>query len=127
METINSQTTVQNEEMTQVEALKAQPAEHQEVPIIDFSCYFEKREGWEVECAKVADSLHRFGVLVVRDPRVNHNDNEQYIDMVEKYFENVGEAYYRGEELPDCRPELSFQTGVTPEATERARDHEKIV
>jgi len=56
----------------------------------------------------VADSLHRFGVLVVRDPRVNHNDNEQYIDMMEKYFENVGEAYYRGEELPDCRPELSF-------------------
>jgi len=47
--------------------------------------------------------------------------------MIEQYFEEVGEASYRGEELVDCRPELSYQTGVTPSSLERARDHHKIV
>ena len=28
--------------------------------------------------------------------------------------------------MPDSRPELSFQTGVTPESVEKARDHEEI-
>jgi len=64
---------------------------------------------------------------VVRDPRVNHSDNGKFIDMVEEYFEKVGEAYYAGQELKDCRPDLSYQTGVTPASTERARDHAKVV
>jgi len=46
--------------------------------------------------------------------------------MVENYFENVGEKFYKGEPLVDMRPELSYQTGVTPEAMEKARDHEAI-
>jgi len=28
--------------------------------------------------------------------------------MIEEYFEKVGEASYRDEELIDCRPELSY-------------------
>jgi len=58
-----------------------------EPPIIDIQAYFEKREGvWENECVKVAASLHKFGILIVKDPRVNHSTNEEYIDMVESYF-----------------------------------------
>ena len=70
--------------------------------------YFEKGEGWEAECKKVSDSLHKFGILIVRDPRVNHEHNSTFIDMVEQYFEKVGNAYYAGEELVDARPELSY-------------------
>ena len=47
--------------------------------------------------------------------------------MVEHYFEEVSEKYYRGEPLDDMRQELSYQTGVTPEAIEKARNHENIV
>ena len=72
---------------------------------------------------KVAASLHKFGVLIVKDPRVNHSTNEEYIDMVEQYFEEQGEKYYRGEVLKDCHPELSYQTGITTESIEKARDH----
>lgn len=79
-----------------------------EPPIIDIKCFFEKSEGWEAECTKVAASLHKFGILLVRDPRVNHNTNEEYIDMVENYFEKVGEQFYKGEVLKDCFPELSY-------------------
>lgn len=47
--------------------------------------------------------------------------------MVENYFEEVGEKFYRGEVLKDCHPELSYQTGVTPESIEKARDHSLLV
>ena len=86
----------------------------------------ENSPHWQEECKKVAQSFHKFGICIVRDPRVNHEDNENYIDMVERYFESVGEAYYAGNELVDARPELSYQTGVTPESMEKARDHEAI-
>ena len=46
--------------------------------------------------------------------------------MVERYFETISEDYYAGGELADSRPELSFQTGVTPESVEKARNHEQI-
>lgn len=81
---------------------------------------------WNEECRKVAGSFHKFGLCVVRDPRVNHQDNDSYIDMVESYFEKAGQHFYDTAELPDARPELSFQTGITPESVEKARDHEKI-
>lgn len=61
------------------------------MPVIDIQAYFEKKEGiWENECKKVAECLHNFGILIIRDPRVNHQDNETYIDMMEKYFDEQG-------------------------------------
>jgi len=47
--------------------------------------------------------------------------------MIENYFETISEGYYKGEPLEDSRPELSYQTGVTPEHIEMARNHEEIV
>ena len=99
-----------------------------EPPIIDMEAFFLKAEDgkWEQECQKVAYSFHKFGICIVRDPRVNHEDNENYIDMVERYFESIATEYYAGGELVDMRPELSYQTGVTPESMEKARDHEEL-
>jgi hypothetical protein len=57
---------------------------------------------------KVAASLHKFGVLLVKDPRVDHRTNEDYLDMVEEYFEEQGKLHYAGEVLKDCHPELSY-------------------
>ena len=83
-----------------------------EPPIIDMQVFLERsgenNENWELECQKVAYSFHKFGICVVRDPRVNHEDNESYIDMVERYFESIATEYYAGGELADMRPELSF-------------------
>lgn len=58
-----------------------------------------------------------------RDPRVDEKSNEDYIDMVEKYFKTISEKFYAGETLEDVRPELCYQTGATPEGIEKARDH----
>lgn len=81
---------------------------HEEIPIIDAEKYLNKLEGWEEECNKVALSFHKFGILKFKDPRVNEKDNEDYIDMVEKYFDSVSKKYYAGESLKDCRPDLCY-------------------
>lgn len=62
-----------------------------EPPIIDIDCFLNKRDEavWREECRKVAQSFHQFGILIVRDPRVNHQHNATFIDMVESYFEKV--------------------------------------
>lgn len=60
--------------------------------------------------------MHLYGCLVVRDPRVNEDHNNTFLDMMERYFEiSDGKR--------DARPEHHFQVGVTPEHQELPRDH----
>ena len=98
-----------------------------DIPVIDAEKYLKKEEGWEEECKKVAHSFHKFGIVIFKDPRVNEKDNDNYIDLVEKYFDQVSKKFYAGETLKDCRPELYYQTGVTPEGIEKARNHQAII
>jgi hypothetical protein len=59
----------------------------EQVPVIEVADFLRKSpEKWEEECKKVADSLHKYGILIFRDPRVNEKDNEEYLDLVENYF-----------------------------------------
>ena len=76
-------------------------------------------------CKQVADSLHRFGILIVRDPRAVQQDNSDYIDLMENYFESRGNQLYSGGELEDAKPEHHYQVGVCPENQEIARNHER--
>lgn len=99
----------------------------EEIPIIDAQIYMDKAEGWEEECAKVAYSFHKWGIVKLKDPRVDEKANEDYIDMVERYFDSISKRYYAGEQIKDFRPELCWQTGATPEGVEKARDHQALV
>ena len=48
------------------------------LPVVDFSAFFEKEsnpEKYRSECAKVAHSLHHFGLVILKDPRVAEADN----------------------------------------------------
>ena len=100
---------------------------HEDIPIIDAELYMNKGEGWEAECKKVAESFHKFGICKFKDPRVVEKDNDDYIDLVEKYFDTTSKKFYAGEELKDCRADLCYQSGVTPEGIEHARNHEALV
>ena len=50
-------------------------------------------------------------------------DNDDYIDLMEDYFAQTGEAFYRGQEVDDIKKEHHYQVGATPEYIEKARDH----
>lgn len=71
----------------------------------------------------MAHCLHKYGILVFKDPRAPESENEEYIDLMENYFEQVAEKFRSGEQVPDAKPEYFFQVGVTPEKIERARNH----
>jgi isopenicillin N synthase-like dioxygenase len=89
------------------------------LPVIELSTFFEKDKNfkaYKAECQKAAEAFHKYGLVVIRDPRASDKDNSIFIDMMERYF-----GYSDG--IRDARPEHHFQVGVTPEFTERPRDH----
>lgn len=51
---------------------------------------------------QAAESMHRYGVLLVWDPEVREKDNAAFIDMMERYYE-------QSDGVTDARPELSYQ------------------
>ena len=99
-----------------------------DVPIIDMNEYFNgdpSSPETQALCTSVIDSFHKYGILIIKDPRVNDQDNSDYIDLMEKYFESRGQKLYSGEKLDDAKPEYHYQVGVCPEKQEIARDHAK--
>jgi hypothetical protein len=90
-----------------------------QMPTVEFSAFFEKDkdpERYKKECMKVAYSLHHFGLVVLRDPRVAEADNSRFINMMERYFEG-------SDGLRDARPEFGYQVGVTKDHIELPRNH----
>lgn len=88
------------------------------MPVVDLEVYFNRDkdpEMYEKECKRVADALHLYGIVVVKDPRVFEQDNDTFIDMMERYF-----ALSDGKR--DARPEVAYQVGVTPSNTEKPKD-----
>ncbi|KAG2443195.1 hypothetical protein HYH02_009272 [Chlamydomonas schloesseri] len=67
-------------------------------------------------CQDIAECLHQTGCLIVRDPRVPADMNDQFLDLLERYF---GQPMER--KLEDCRPSLDYQVGATPPGTEVPR------
>jgi isopenicillin N synthase-like dioxygenase len=83
----------------------------EDLPVIDLEQYMGKDDqSHEVKevCKIVADCLHKFGILIIRDPRAQQKDNAEYIDLMEKYFESRGEMLYAGQKLEDEKPEYHY-------------------
>ncbi|URE12222.1 hypothetical protein MUK42_36998 [Musa troglodytarum] len=100
-----------------------------DLPVVDLSRYLEisARRGAgalppaaEVElralCATVSGCLRDTGALLVKDPRCSVEDNDRFLDMMERYFG-------RPEEFKrlQARPALHYQVGATPEGVEVPR------
>lgn len=104
-----------------VEESKVAPrVEMDDYPIIDLSNYLNKTEeaSWKQDCQTISKLLNEYGFLIVRDPRVDHKENDTFLDMLEQYYNQDEEV-----KKSDVRSELHYQVGITPTRTERARDH----
>jgi len=60
------------------------------------------------ECNKVAESLHKYGILIFKDPRAAEQENEDYLDLMEQYFDNTSKEFYSGAYLQDAKPEYHY-------------------
>lgn len=102
-----------------------------EMPIIDLQTFLNASAEDNIssdaliECKRVAECFHRFGIILIKDPRVDMQDNEEYIDLMEGYFADVGQRFYDNEVISDIKAEHHYQVGATPEFIEKARDHQE--
>jgi hypothetical protein len=81
------------------------------MPVIDLNAFFNRETdpvAYQEACRAVAETFHKYGVVVLRDPRVVEADNNRFLDTMERYFES-------SDGVRDARPEHSYQVGVTPE------------
>ena len=97
------------------------------LPVIDLSDFIDGKSGNLSQCYELIEGLKKYGCLAVKDPRVNSKYNEDFIDNMEKYFENRGEKFYNGESIPDFKPEYSYQVGATPEFKETSRECAELI
>lgn len=79
------------------------------------------------ECRKAVDCMHKTGVMILRDPRVNDRENEDFLDMMERYYEGAAAKYYQNGSLQDARPQAGYNVGIMPELVERARLHSHTI
>ncbi len=91
--------------------------EFQDIPIINMELYLKATtcqdlsklsDDVRIECQKVAECFHKFGIIFIRDPRVDFEENENYIDLMEDYFEQTGDMFYKGMKVPDIIPECHY-------------------
>jgi len=74
------------------------------------------------DCKKLAETFKQTSCLIVKDPRVTEEDNNRFLDMMEKYYDLPHE-----QKMKDVHPEISYQLGATPEFTEVPRDHTDVI
>ena len=87
--------------------------------MIDLDVYLQQpvsSAAVRAECARAAEALITYGALVLHDSRVAGGHNDVFLDLLEDYFAQPGDALRRDE-----RPELSYQIGVTLENTEKPK------
>ena len=97
------------------------------LPVIDAAALLSKSPKMAEECRKAVDCMHKTGVMILRDPRVNESENEQFLDMMESYYEQASAKYYKDGSLKDARPDAGYNVGVLPELKERARLHSATI
>ena len=43
---------------------------------------------YTAECNKAAQALHKYDAVIIKDPTVERQDNDEFLDIMEKYLES---------------------------------------
>eukprot|EP00871_Galdieria_phlegrea_P005466 jgi/Galph1/5920/GphlegSOOS_G4608.1 len=96
------------------------PPNRMDLPLIDLQEFLHgdiREPSIRDNCFFVTNAFNKYGAILVRDPRLAE-DVDRFLDLLERYFEQPTELKIR-----DCRPEVHYQVGLTPELTEWPRDN----
>lgn len=64
------------------------------VPIVDVQPFLTESGNYVQDCKTVAEALHTYGCLVIKDPRVNVQQNNNFLDMFEEFFHRRSQKFY---------------------------------
>ncbi len=84
------------------------------VPIVDVKNFLTESGNYTQDCKVVAKALETYGCLIIKDPRVNAEQNNKFLDLFERFFDKRSKEFYAGRPVPDIFPEYDFQVGATP-------------
>ena len=87
-----------------------------ELPTIDLTPFLHHGQDHAATCQQVADMLERFGVLIIKDPRLPLGLDRNVRELMVAYFQQPEDR-----KREDERPELHHEVGWTPPFTEFAR------
>jgi isopenicillin N synthase-like dioxygenase len=107
-------------------ALRRRFASILDITVVDTSQMLKGSPNAE-ECRKVVEGFYNHGVIAIKDPRVNEGVNQNFLRMMEGYYESRQAQLQPGKVLKDARPQWGYQVGVTPELIERARNHAETI
>lgn len=74
------------------------------VPTIDVAKFLQKSVGWEKDCKQVAESLKTYGLVIIKDPRVKQQHNEEFLNLMERYFFKRSQQFQQGKTSLDFSP-----------------------
>jgi isopenicillin N synthase-like dioxygenase len=97
------------------------------LPTIDLSQYIHQRGNFKNECEKVADSLRKYGCCIVKDHYFQEEHNNEFMDLMERYFNNRAIKAERNQNLEDFFPEHGYQAGLMKEYLEIPQNYKEIV
>ncbi len=66
---------------------------HIHIPSVDINNYLTRNNHWQADCRQVSSLLKQFGLLYVKDSRVDQSKNETFFDLMERYFEKRSQQY----------------------------------
>lgn len=95
--------------------MAASPVEKVSVTV-DVKRFLSRAEGYEADCLVVAQSLAQYGIVIIKDDRVEQSKSNKFLDMLEDYFDQP-----MAKKAKDIHPEIHYQLGATPSDVEKAR------
>lgn len=82
------------------------------LPVIDVTNFLKKNNNWQKDCQYVAQNLKKFGLILIKDPRINPGDNDRFLDLMETYFSKRSKQFDQGLTTLDFSPETNFRRGI---------------
>lgn len=52
------------------------------VPVVDIKSFLTESPSAKSDCKQVAEALHKYGCLIIKDPRVNQAQNDRFLDLL---------------------------------------------
>jgi isopenicillin N synthase-like dioxygenase len=93
------------------------------VPHISIESFVSENKVCQETAESIVAALRDYGCVAIKDPRVNLNSNTEFVNMMSSYFNSRSKMLSEGQEIDEMYPEFGYETGITPEFTERARKH----
>ena len=74
------------------------------VSIVDVKPFLTETGNYTQDCKTVAETLQKYGCLIIKDPRVNAEQNNKFLDLMERFFDRRSKEFYAGKPVPDIFP-----------------------